>query len=236
MKTNVVIRKISWFLCLALIGMSGAMQAQNKIGVSALVGSSNIEVNGLGVLDLLDPYIKSIPQYNMGLVYERQFNRQWSVVTGAQYSSRGFGVREDANINLFGIELPVGAKVNTRLDYLEVPVAIQYNITKTGVTPYLKAGISTGYALHGKIQPTVNAIISWKLPPIDINLNNDLYNRWDVSAIASAGISIPTNDVGSLQLEVNYRHSLNDMFLDNITDIRIKSNGISAGIGYTMRF
>src|SRR6185369_8833145 len=104
MKTNVVIRKISWFLCLALIGMSGAMQAQNKIGVSALVGSSNIEVNGLGVLDLLDPYIKSIPQYNMGLVYERQFNRQWSVVTGAQYSSRGFGVREDANVKLFGIE------------------------------------------------------------------------------------------------------------------------------------
>jgi hypothetical protein len=82
----------------------------------------------------------------------------------------------------------------------------------------------------------VNAIISWNLPAININLENDMYNRWDVSALVGAGLQIPTNDIGAVNIEVNYRHSLNDMFLDNITDIRIKSHGISAGIGYTMRF
>jgi hypothetical protein len=60
-------------------------------------------------------------------------------------------------------------------------------------------------------------------------MENDLYNRFDISAMGSAGISIPTNDIGSIQFEINYRHSLNDMFQDNITDIRIKSNGIGAG-------
>jgi hypothetical protein len=49
-------------------------------------------------------------------------------------------------------------------------------------------------------------------------------------------VDIPTNANSSIKVEVNYRHSLNDMFLDNITDIRIKSHGLSAGIGYTLRF
>ena len=63
-----------------------------------------------------------------------------------------------------------------------------------------------------------------------------MYNRLDISAIAAAGIDLPVGENGAVQFELNYRHSLNDMFLDNITDIRIKSHGLSAGIGYTMRF
>jgi len=236
MKTNTVIRTMSLLPFLVLGIMSTTLKAQNKVGVVAEVGSSNIDVNGLGVLELIKPDIKSIPQYSAGLIYERQLNSQWSIVTGARYATRGFEMREDVNINLMGLDIPVGAKINTRLHYLEVPVAVQFNFTKRGISPYLKAGIAAGYAVEGKIQPYVDAIINWKLPAIPINLENDLYNRFDISAMGSAGISIPTNDIGSIQLEVNYRHSLNDMFQDNITDIRIKSNGIGGGISYTMRF
>jgi len=236
MKTNTVIRMMSLLPMLILAIMANPLQAQNKIGVVVDAGSSNIDVNGLGVLDLIKPYIKSIPQYSAGLVYERQLNPQWSIVTGARYTTRGFEMREDVNINLMGLDIPIGAKINTRLHYLEVPAAVQFNFTKRGVSPYLKAGVSAGYAVEGKIQPYVDALINWKLPVIPINLKNDLYNRFDISAMGGAGVSIPTNDIGSIQFEVNYRHSLNDMFQDNITDIRIKSNGISAGISYTMRF
>jgi hypothetical protein len=49
-------------------------------------------------------------------------------------------------------------------------------------------------------------------------------------------LKIPVGENGAIQIDANYRHSLNDMFLDNITDIRIKSHGLSAGLGYTMRF
>jgi len=82
----------------------------------------------------------------------------------------------------------------------------------------------------------VQAIINWSLPSININLDNDLYNRFDISAVAGAGVSIPTNTFGAINLEVGYRHSLNSMLQDNIADIGIKSHGFSAGIGYTMMF
>jgi opacity protein-like surface antigen len=212
------------------------LHAQNTIGVQGQVGMSDIEVNGLGILDVVDPYIKPITQYSAGFTYEYELSPRWTIATGAQYTSRGFTAREDFNVDLFGLDLPLGARVDTRLQYLEVPLQMKYYITGDGVSPYIKAGVSTAYALDGKLQPKVNAIIAWNLPAININLENDMYNRLDVSAIVGAGVRIPTNDIGSVNIELNYRHSLNDMFLDNITDIRIKSHGISAGIGYTMRF
>lgn len=236
MKTNVANRIKSLMAVSAFLMMQVYVHAQNQIGISAQAGSSNIEVNGLGVLDLLDPYIKSIVQYNVGLDYERAMGSHFAVATGAHYASRGFGMREDFSVKMLGLDVPVGARVVTRLDYVEVPVTLKYYFTDHGVSPYVKAGVSTGYAIHGKIQPKVDAIISWNLPAININLDNDLYNRLDVAGVVGAGVTIPTNEVGSFQFEVNYRHSVNDMLLDKITDIRIKSNGITAGIGYTMRF
>jgi opacity protein-like surface antigen len=236
MKTNVVFRLAVALAVLLSAGMHHNAQAQNTIGVHGQVGMSDIEVNGLGILDVVDPWIKPIVQYSAGITYERALGQHFSLATGAQYTSRGFTIKEDLNVDVFGLDLPVGAQVDTRLQYLEVPLQLKYYIGQGGLAPYIKAGGSAAYALDGKLQPKVNAIISWNLPAININLENDMYNRLDVSAMVGAGLQIPTNDIGAINIEVNYRHSLNDMFLDNITDIRIKSHGVSAGIGYTMRF
>ena len=134
MKTNVVTRHPSLMALLVSMFMMNQMHAQNKIGVSGQVGTSNIEVNGLFLLDILDPYIKSIPQYSVGFDYERELNRNFSLVTGAKYASRGFRMQEDLNIEVFGLDLPVGAKVDTRIDYVEVPVAFKYTLTETSST------------------------------------------------------------------------------------------------------
>ena len=219
-----------------MMSMFQMTTAQTKITAFGSAGISDIQVNGLGLLDLVDPFIKPIAQYTAGIQYEREFNSNFSFVTGAQYTTRGFTAKEDFNIDLFGLDLPVGARIDTRLQYIEVPVALKYTFGEDGVTPYIKGGVSTAYAIDGKLVPKVDAIITWKLPAININLENDMYNRLDLSGIVGAGMNLPISETGSIQFEVNYRHSLNDMFLDKITDIRIKSHGLSAGLGYTMRF
>lgn len=237
MKTNVVDRMYHMSLALvSLCFLSLEADAQNRIGIIAQAGPTEVEVNGLGAFDVVSPFIKPIAQYTAGIQYERQLNAHWSLITGAQYTSRGFGIREQTDINLFGLDIPVGGSIETRLQYIEVPLAIQYELPSQGVAPFIEAGVSGAYALDGKIQPRVNAIISWKLPAIPLDLEDDIYNRLDVSAHAGVGLRIPTNDIGSFHIKAQYRHSVSDMFQDNITDIRIKSHGFSAGIGYTIRF
>lgn len=212
-------------------------QAQRtSITAFGSAGFTNVEVSGLGILDIVDPYIKPITQYTAGIQYEKFLNPNLSFVTGGQYTSRGFGMRENINIDLFGLDLPLGASIETRINYLEVPVMLKYEFGESGVVPFVKAGASAAYAIDGKIQPKVNAIITWNLPPININLDGDMYNRLDLSGNIAGGVRLPVSETGAIQFEVNYRHSLNDMFLDKITDIRIKSHGISAGLGYTMKF
>lgn len=217
-------------------GLFQTIHAQTSITAFGSAGITNVEVNGLGILDLVDPYIKPITQYTAGIQYEKGIGNDLSFVTGAQFTSRGFGMRENFNVDIFGVDLPVGARIETRLDYIEVPAMLKYTIGESGIAPYVKAGASAAYAVNGKIQPKIDALVTWKLPEININLENDMYNRFDISGVVGAGMNIPLGENGALQFEVNYRHSLNDMFLDNITDIRIKSHGLSAGLGYTMRF
>ncbi len=236
MTTNASLRILSATAGMFLLSISQEAQAQSSITAVASVGSTNIELTASGILEVADPYIKPITHYSAGLHYEKALSNHFSMITGAQYSSRGFGAREQFDINVLGIDVPLGASIETRLNYLEAPLMIKYNFIESGVTPYVKAGASAAYALNGKITPKVQAIINWSLPSININLDNDLYNRFDVSAVAGAGVSIPTNTFGAINLEVGYRHSLNSMLQDNIADIGIKSHGFSAGIGYTMIF
>lgn len=236
MKKNVSLRLIAMTAMVLGLAPSMHLSAQTQITAHAGAGISDIEVNGLGVLDLVDPYIRSVGQYTVGLQYEKGLSPRWAVVSGAQYTSRGFAARESFNVDVFGLDIPVGASLETRLNYMEVPLMLKYNLTTEGVTPYIQAGASAAYALQGKITPRIDAFIPFELPAIHINLQNDMYNRWDISAVAGAGIRIPTNGTGAFQLEAQYRHSLNDMFLDQITDIRIKSHGVSGSIGYSVRF
>ncbi len=236
MTTNASLRILGSAASMIFFGIHQGAYAQSTITAVASVGTTNIEVTGQGILDVADPYIKPITQYAAGLQYERAFSRHFSMITGAQYSSRGFGIREHLDVHVLGLDIPLGASIETRINYIEAPLMLKYNFTESGVTPYLKAGVSAAYAVNGKMTPKVDALITWSLPSIPVNLASDMYNRLDLSAVAGAGISIPTNTLGALQLEVNYRHSMNSILQDNIANIGIKSHGFSAGIGYTIRF
>jgi hypothetical protein len=220
----------------ALITICKLGFSQSTVTAHIGAGPTNVEVNGNELINIVDPYIKPIAQFTAGIQYERALSRHLSVLTGAQYTSRGFRAKEEFNIELLGMEVPFGASLETRINYLEVPLMLKYYFTESGVSPYIKAGASGAYALDGKITPKVNAIIPWSLPTLSLNLEDEIYNRYDVSAVIGAGVNIPFSQNGALQLDMAYRHSLNDMFQDNITDITIKSHGFSAGIGYTVRF
>src|SRR5688572_23991870 len=159
------------------IGFAQLNNAQTSITGFGSIGFTNVEVSGLGILDVVDPFIKPITQYTAGVQYEKYLNPRLSFVTGGQYASRGFGVRENFNVDLFGLDLPIGATIETRINYLEVPVMLKYEFTEDGVVPFIKAGASAAYAINGKIQPKVNVIITWNLLPIKINLEGDMYNR-----------------------------------------------------------
>lgn len=219
-----------------LISTSTISLSQSTITFHGGVGSSSVETSGMGLYELADPFIKPVIQYSFGANYERALSNHFSVLTGAQFASRGFAVRENFNVDLFGIDLPVGASVETRFNYVEVPVALKYYFTDHGVMPYVKAGGNIGYALEGKITPTIDAIIPWRLPSIPLNLENDLYNRIDIALEAGAGVNIPINTNSAIQFEMSYRHGLSDMLHEPVLNLDIQSHGFTAGVGFTMNF
>ena len=92
MTTNLSTRNLSTAAIFFTVSFYQLVLAQSSVNVYGSIGPTNVEVNGLGILDVVDPYIKPITQYTAGLQYEKYFSRNLALVTGAQYSSRGFGV------------------------------------------------------------------------------------------------------------------------------------------------
>src|SRR5690606_39101249 len=147
-----------------LIAAAFSAQAQDRFGITATAGAGKVDISGLGVLDVLDPYIRSIPAYSAGIYYERMLAPQWAVRVGAQYASRGFTVSEDLTFGLLGLDLPIDARIDTRLAYVEMPVEVKWEMLGNGVTPFVRAGLIAGYAVDGKWQPRVNVLIPIRLP------------------------------------------------------------------------
>lgn len=212
------------------------IHAQSDLTIQAAAGGGQVMLQNAGVLDIADPYIKSIPQYTVGVSYEKALSNHFSMLAGVQFASRGFGVREEFGIDLFGVDIPVSASIETRLHYLEVPLAVKYYLRDHGVMPYVSAGINTAYAVSGKINPKAEVIIPWSLPSIPLDLNDDIYQRYEVSATAGTGVVVPVSESGAFHFSVSYRHGLSDMLNDPVTDFTIRSNGFTAGVGYTFIF
>ena len=133
MTTNLSTRNLSTAAIFFTVSFYQLVLAQSSVNVYGSIGPTNIEVNGLGILDVVDPYIKPITQYTAGLQYEKYFSRNLALVTGGQYSSRGFGAREQFNVNVLGLDLPVGASLETRLHYVEVPLMLKYTFISSPV-------------------------------------------------------------------------------------------------------
>src|SRR5690606_11147143 len=124
---------VSAAILLLSLSMYNTLSSQSQITVYGDIGTSDVEINGLGFLDIIDPYIKPIAQYSAGIRYEHALSSHFALLTGAQYMSRGFGAREEFNIPVFGLDLPVGASLETRLNYIEIPVMVKYNVTESGI-------------------------------------------------------------------------------------------------------
>jgi hypothetical protein len=104
-----------------------------------------------------------------------------------------------------------------------------------GINLYAFGGPSVGYALSGELDPRASVLLDFDLPNIDIPLDNNIYNRWEFSLVGGAGFEIPTG-TGAIFGDIRYEHGLTNMLDNPLVDVRLKNEGVTAGIGYKHYF
>jgi hypothetical protein len=186
-------------------------------------------------IDAADRAPKSYTSFLVGATAEIQINRNFSFQPELQYVKRGFTINEGTSFEVVGFDIPVGAKATTIINYIEAPLLAKAKIGNGTTNFYGIVGPSIGYATSAKIQPKVTLLIDFNLPEVDLNLNNDIYNRTEISGVIGAGIEHNVQ-TGKLIADVRYSRSFTNIINDPIVDISVKNSGVQLSVGYAYQF
>lgn len=211
-----------------LIMVSNAF-SQNMAGIGVSLNFANIShssVSNSG-FDVTDSYTFG----GAGLVYERILDKNWSLVSGITYMRRGTQSKLSQDVNLFGYNFDIGAKLVHRMDYIEVPVLAKYSFKTGKISPYFVAGPVVSYESGYNIALKAHMLVDFNLYDYDVNLSRNMFNRYDLSAKAGAGLSIPVKK-GYVNLEADYIYGISDILNNPVVDFNLKHRNVRLGISY----
>lgn len=215
---------------LLIAGLTFSAGAQVSIGIRT--GMTWTNVHQTEALESLTPNFKAVESFQVGALAEYKLTDRLAIQSELNFQKQGFALDEGLDAALFGAQLPVGVKSETRFSYLSMPVLAKYEFGGPLVKFHVMAGPAVSYAVSGKIDTKAKVLLDIDLGSIDINLDNlNDFNRWEISAVAGAGLDIQTG-FGKIFTDVRYQHGFTEVYQIPVADDQVTNRGfgLSAGI------
>ena len=172
-------KKITYVLAAITIFATTLSNAQVNIGVKG--GLNFSDANADVFIDAVNDAPSTYTSFVVGGLAEIPINQNFSFQPELIYSKKGFTVDEGTSFNLFGLDVPIGARATTSINYIETPLLGKVKLGQGKTKIYGVAGPSLGYATSARIQPQVTLLIDFNLPEVNIDLSDNMYNRTEIS-------------------------------------------------------
>jgi len=220
------------------LGMAAWIMMLNvhaQISVGAKIGTNFADTRLDGLLGNLAPEQTTFTGFTAGVMAEIPMINALSFRPELNYIQKGFTVSQSFDVDLIGIDMEVGAKARTRINYVEMPLLLKYSIGSDVAKVYAIAGPSIAYAANAELTPVATFIVDFNLPSIPINLDNNIYNRWEISGVLGAGGEVKAGN-GKVFADARYNLGFTNMLNNPIVDLRIKNQGFNVSAGYAYSF
>lgn len=214
---------------------AGMSMAQVAVNGGFRMGLSGQNVYLTDALDAIIPEFRNMTGANVGAFAEFQLHEHFSLQPELAFQVKGFKIREDADINLFNIPLPVGVTSISRFSYVELPLLAKARFGNESVQAYLLAGPAVGYAVRGKMVNRARAFFEFDLFETEIDLDAVGYERTELSGIAGGGLELLLGR-GKLLLEARYQHGFTQLYDIPLVNEQIRNEGFGFSLGYAMGF
>lgn len=222
------------FVAMITLGISFGAHGQYAVGLKIGANLSDTKIGGFadGLLPSQDIYTG----FTAGVIGEIPIKNGFAFRPEINFTQKGFITDISAyEVDVFGVKTSLGAKAKTRYNYLDVPLLFKYSIGTNIAKAYFIAGPTVGYAMNGHIRPVANIIIQVNLPKIDLPLDSDIYQRWELAATIGAGGEVKAG-FGKIFADVRYNVGITDMLKNTIIDIRSQNQGFAITGGYAYEF
>lgn len=217
----------------ALLITTGSLLGQFSLGIKVGANIADTRVNGQ--IDNIVPEQTNYPGFTAGIVAEIPMNSNLSFRPEINFIQKGFTISQSFDVSLLGVDMPIGAKAKTRVNYLEVPLLLKYAVGTEVAKVYAIAGPSVSYATSAELRPVATLILDFNLPRVPINLNDDIYQRMEVSGVLGIGGEIATRS-GKIFADARYNLGLTNMLNNPIVDLKLKNQGFNISAGYAHNF
>ena len=222
------------FLLFILLLIANISTAQFTAGVKLDLVSNDVNLTS-GNLDL-GKVLQSKFGYKIGASVSYDVTDRFSVESGLSYNKLGFLVSQNTDINLFGLNVPIGATLNTNFSYLEIPLMANYKIDLGHMIGYIEAGPSVNYATNGRIKTVANSILDFNIIERNIDFQNNRFNRTNLSGNIGMGLTQAVTPDVMLSVGVKYSKDFTSSVEIPIVDARIKNQSIGFGAKLSKRF
>ena len=209
-----------------------ATPSEVTLGLRAGYGGSNIRTDS--DLDAVSDRFDNASSLSFGAFADIPFGEVFSFRPGLEINRRGTVLNIDADQEVFGINVPLGAEAKTRFTYVDVPLLVQATLPTTGaIKPYAFAGASLGYATGGNLRTTATAIIEFNLMSSEIDLDAINYERFHVAAVGGLGAKIALSPTFGAFVEGRYEQSLTEPYDVPLIAAKTGFKGVNFGAGFT---
>lgn len=220
-------------ISILVLSVTNSLTAQFGLGVKAGLASNDVHANVY--IDAVNNAPKGYTAGIYGITAEMPIHSNISIVSELLKTNKGFVIDESTTFDLAGINIPVGGRVTTSINYVETPLLLKGIIGNSGIQGYGLVGPSLGYATSAKLQPTATLLIDYNLPEVDIDLSSEMYNRWDISAVVGAGAQIEVGQ-GKIFADLRYQLGLRDMVNSSGIEMDLKARAVQVSVGYAYTF
>jgi opacity protein-like surface antigen len=219
--------KKSTIFVIALIAISQFSQAQFTVGASAGIDINNVYIDGIP--DQLTSPKNSLTTTRVGLFGSYALNEQSAIKVELNQVKKGFAMNQD--IFDLGLNLPVEATINARLNYMEVPVMYKHTLSSNKFNFYVEGGPSLLYGTGGSVNPEVSFVFDFQLPGLDVDFADPAFNKTAFAANLGVGVEMPVSTNVSVFAQTRYSLGLTDLVEAAIIDIDTKTRSFNVGVG-----
>lgn len=223
-------KAITNFLTLALFFV-GTLAATAQVSVGVRTGANWANINATQTLDQIIPDFKTTSHLNFGLVSEIAITDQFAFQPELAFVKKGFELDEGVDLELFGIDVPVGVSAESRFSYVEMPLLAKYKFGTEGLSAYVVAGPTLGFATGGRLITKADVFITdINLTNTPINLDAIDYQRLEVGGTVGFGAAVNTG-FGQIFADARYNHGFTQLYDIPLVDEKISNKGFGVNVG-----
>lgn len=214
-------------ITLGLLIFSVSCYAQKSIGVRGAFNASN--VTKFDLIENITPEFKLQPAGSGAIFLEIPLSPRFSLQPELVYIQKGFNIAEGFRVGeeIFGIDIPVNGKVTFRTNYVEMPVLAKVHLgDKQATHGYLMLGPSVGYMADANMRIRVLNIL-----PLNTDLNDDLFQRFELSGIFAAGFEVPVSEKVTAFAEARYQHGFSRILDTPVVQLDVRNRTLAGGLG-----